>query len=578
MQFFGVNKEEYSLVYVIENPYNNTLTFDTEYKINFIFNHEFPLINEDKEYGFRIYVADKDVTDISKIYRNYLIEMGNFKTLKEKENINIKKLYGAPHVYFWNSVVIGEDNIKWAKLKNNFPEDLKSWIQKLLNEKVEDGKELANSFDELNKEEYVAKYVKNNIIKGLSEVVKLREFYNEEIFETKDKEIEKYLEKGIDNLNEIELIDLNKRLLKSKLSDMVDPVEKWGDSLTLDVLEDMKNSGLSNLWIGFDDWRAGFIKPEFVDMANEYGYLIGTYDSYHSIHKLGQEQWITAKFEDETLFENATVTNKNGKKIEGFNGVVRKLNSTLAMPSVKNRVNKILDTGIDFNSWFLDTDGTGEVYDDYSKEHITTEKQDIEARIERIKYLSDEKDMVVGTEGGNDFINPYVAFSHGIELNPFAWMDPDMKNKESEYYVGAYYSLTGGVAKMFSKQIPLKDYLREIFLSSKYSIPLYKLVYNDSVIITYWWGWGTLKFVDDIETRMLYEVLYNIPPLYHLDKEEWEKHKDTIVNHSKVWSDFSKKVIANFSDEIYEYENKKIKSKSLLIIDGENIYEYIPKA
>ena len=118
MQFFGVNKEEYSLVYVIENPYNNTLTFDTEDKINFIFNHEFPLINEDKEYGFRIYVADKDVTDISKIYRNYLIEMGNFKTLKEKENINIKKLYGAPHVYFWNSVVIGEDNIKWAKLKN----------------------------------------------------------------------------------------------------------------------------------------------------------------------------------------------------------------------------------------------------------------------------------------------------------------------------------------------------------------------------------------------------------------------------------------------------------------------------
>ena len=366
----------------------------------------------------------------------------------------------------------------------------------------------------------------------------------------------------------------------------------------------MKNSGISNLWIGFDGWRSGFIKPEFVDMANEYGYLIGTYDSYHSIHKPGEEQWITAKFEDETLFENATVTNKKGEKIEGFNGVGRKLNPTLAMPSVKNRINKILDTGIDFNSWFLDTDGTEDVYDDYSKQHTTTEKQDIEGRIERIKYVSDEKNMVVGTEGGNDFINPYVAFSHGIELNPFAWMDPDMKNKESEYYVGAYYSPTGGVAKMFSKQIPLKEYFREIFLSSKYSIPLYKLVYNDSVITTYWWGWGTLKFVDDIETRMLYEVLYNIPPLYHLDKEEWEKHKDIIVNHSKVWSDFSKKVInkemtkfeklsdnvqmtqygdsikvvANFSDEIYEYENKKIKSKSLLIIDGENIYEYIPKA
>ena len=98
--------------------------------------------------------------------------------------------------------------------------------------------------------------------------------------------------------------------------------------------------------------------------------------------------------------------------------------------------------------------------------------------------------------------------------------------------------------------------------------------------------------------------LSEVVKLREFYNEEWEKHKDTIVNHSKVWSDFSKKVInkemtkfeklsdnvqitqygedikviANFSDEIYEYENKKIKSKSLLIIDGENIYEYIPKA
>ena len=76
----------------------------------------------------------------------------------------------------------------------------------------------------------------------------------------------------------------------------------------------MKDSGISNLLINFDDWRIGFVKPEFVKNANEYGYLIGTYESYHSIHKPGEEQWLTAAFDDVTLFDDATVMDKNGKK------------------------------------------------------------------------------------------------------------------------------------------------------------------------------------------------------------------------------------------------------------------------
>ncbi|MBY6825572.1 glycoside hydrolase, partial [Clostridium botulinum] len=176
------------------------------------------------------------------------------------------------------------------------------------------------------------------------------------------------------------------------------------------------------------------------------GYLIGTYDSYHSIHKPGEEQWITAKFNDKSLFEEATVAKKDGKKIEGFQGVGRKLNSTLAMPSVKERVTSILNTGLQFNSWFLDTDGTGEIFDDYSPNHITTEEEDIKARLERMDYLQKEYNMVVGTEGGNDFASKNIAFAHGIETPSFSWMDEDMnKNKDSEYYVGRYYSNTNGV-------------------------------------------------------------------------------------------------------------------------------------
>ncbi|WAG68518.1 MULTISPECIES: glycoside hydrolase [unclassified Clostridium] len=607
MQFFAASKKNYSLLYIINNPYNNEVKFDTKENIKFTFNHEYPSINKNKDYGFRIYLTKNNPVDVAKTYKNFIVKQGNFKSLedKAKDNKNIEKLYGAPHVYFWDRSAISEENVKLDKIKGSIPKDLKLWMQELLKTKVEDGGELATAFNDLDSSEYLDKYTKNRIIKGFNSVIQLKEFYNPKVFTNLDKKSKGLIDKGINKLNPVELIDLNKGLLKSSLGDVADPIEKWADANTVNVLYDMKKSGIDKMWVGLDDFQEGFLKPELVEKANELGYLIGAYDSYHSIHKPGQEKWSTAKFSDTSLYENATVTNKEGKKIEGFQGAGRKLNPTLAMPSVKERVSSILKIGLKFNSWFLDTDATGEVVDDYSKEHPTTEAGDIKARIERMEYLQKQFNMVVGSEGGNDFASKSIAFAHGIETPSFSWMDKDMsKNKDSKYYVGGYYSSNGGAPELFSKQIPIKDKYKKLFMDTAYTIPLYKLVYNDSVITSHWWGWGTLKIKDEVENRMLYEVLYNVPPLYHIDKNEWNKNKAVIVKHTKVWSDFSKKaitkemtdfkilskdrlvqmtkygedlkVIANFSNKEVNVEGEKIAAKSLIIFDGNNKIKYTP--
>ncbi|MGL4374451.1 MAG: glycoside hydrolase [Turicibacter sp.] len=607
MPFFGVEKEAFSIVYIATNSFNTDVVFETGEEIAFTLNHEFPAITEDRDYGFRIYVTPKNVVDVAKTYRNYLIETDQFKTLAQKaeDNPNIEKLYGAPHAYFWDRSVISEENIKWDKFREQMPVDVRLAVQRLLIEQVEDGKELAKAFDDLQTLDYVDQYTKNRIIKGLSEVLQLNDFYDSSLFKTIEPVASQLVTKGIENLNPVQLIELNKRLLAGALGSLVDPIEKWADANTVDVIQEMKDSGIDNLWLGLDDWQEGFIKPELIERASQLGYLIGTYDSYHSIHKPGEEKWITAKFDDLSLYEEATVTNKLGEKISGFQRVGRKLNPVLALPSVKDRVSKILNTGLPFNSWFLDTDATGEIYDDYSSAHITTEAQDIAARLERMAYLQSEWNMVVGSEGGNDFANQVLAFAHGIETPSFSWMDPDMnKNKESEYYVGRYFSNYGGVPEVFGKQIPIKDKYKLLFLDTAYTVPLYKLVYNESMITTHWWGWGTLKFEDEVENRMLYEILYNVPPLYHIDKVEWKKHKEAIVNHSKIYSDFSQKaiheqmtdyqdlsqdrllqmtrfgdtlqVIANFNTVEATYEDQHIPAKSALIIDGTNKTIYTP--
>ena len=607
MSFFTSSNNDTAVVYIIKNIFNNKMTFNTKNDIEFQFEHAYPSITGEKSYGFRIYITKTTPVNIAKIYKNYIIEQGNFKTLedKAKDNKNIKKLYGAIHIYLFNKTVISENDINWAVLKENIASPQVQWIKTLLTDKVEGGSEVIKALDDIQKQNYVDQYQKLLISQGLSQVLLLPDFYNPEIFTKKDKKIEDLINKGINNLNKVEIIELNKRALRLSIENGFKNDDDWSLDRNLDLLKSIHSDGIDRAWFGLDDWTQAFISPSMIKYANGQGFLIGPYDSYHSIHEPSKEKWNTAAFKDTSLYENSVITDENGDKISGFQNVGRKLNPVLSIPSVKQRVEYILNTGVKFNSWFIDCDATGEIYDDYSKNHITTKQQDLKARMERISYIRDEKNMVVGSEGGNDFAASTIAFAHGIELPSFSWMDEDMaRNKDSQYYLGRYYSGNGGAPEKMTKEVPLKEKYKKIFLDNYYNIPLYKLVYNDSVITTYHWDWSTFKLKDEVQNRMLYEVLYNVPSLYHLDKFQWEKYKDKIISHYKIWSPFSRsvitkemtdfkilssnrlvqmtqygndiKVIANFSDENFEYNNDKIKAHSLIIYNKSEKIEYTP--
>lgn len=333
-----------------------------------------------------------------------------------------------------------------------------------------------------------------------------------------------------------------------------------------------------------------------VSEANKNGYLIAPYDSYHSIQKEADPSWNTAYFPDSSLYERATIARQNGTKIAGFLQRGRKLNPTLAMPSVEARVSGILQDGIGFNSWFVDCDATGDIYDDFSPAHPTTQQQDLQARLKRLDYFAKEKKMVVGSEGGNDFASSVIAFAQGIESPVIAWGDPDMRDKkDSPYYVGGYYAQKG-IPERYGKSVPIKPLYEKVYMDPTYSLPLYKLIYNDVIITTNHWEWGSYKVKGEEADRMLYELLYNVPPLYHLDRATWEKDKASMLNFLKVWSPFHReatnrqmsmfsiltedrlvqsaqygddmKVIANFSDKQVSVIGEVIPAKSAVLYKG----------
>lgn len=595
-------QQKSALVFITENIYNNFIEFPEEDNISFVFSHDFIPINTNKSFSFRIYVTEDNPLHIAKTYKNYIKEKGNLKTLKEKEseNKNISKLYGASHIYLFNSFAITEKSVDFKSLKNNINSPVINHIKNLL----VTNKEFLSVIKNIEKNSYIDNYQKNTVLRELSSMIFSSNFYDEKVFTEKNEVTETLLKKGINNLSEKEIIVLNKNALYLNIKDIfTEEPNKWASDRGYEIIEDMKNSELKKLWIGLDNWNEAFLSEQLTQYAADFGYLIAPYDSYHSIHKKDFEQWHTAAFENAYLFEDATIENSKGKKYGGFKNVGRKLNPTLAFEEVENRVNKILYDDESFNSWFIDCDATGEVFDDYSEKNITTKEEDIKARLFRMTWLNKEKKMIVGSEGGNDYAASSIAFAHGIELPTFSWMDKDMKDKKSEYYIGEWYSYYGGVPNHFSKVIPVKEYFKKIFLSPKYRVPLYKLVYNESIITTYHWDWSTFKIKDEYINRMLHEISFNIPPMYHIDDIEWKKYKDKIIPHSEMFLNFSQKVInlemtdfklldenivlteygnkikviVNYRDSDYRYEDFNIAKKSLIIIEGENTEIYSPK-
>lgn len=384
MPFWVSASGDHAVLYIMENSFRNNIVFSEEDTIKFSLVHQYPEIDSEKENNFRIYLTDNNPVSAAKIYRQFVIEQENFVTLEQKadKNENVRKMYGAPQIYLWGDNIIAPENINWNSFRKSLNTDIWNYIMKFA-PKTEFETEVIEAVKSMINQDYVDKYQKNVICRFLSEILKRNDFYNSDIFIKQNEKIKLYLEKGIDNLDESNLIQFNKQILYENLADVFFELDEWMNKDTVDLIRDLKNSGIEQAWIGLNSWEQAYAKPELVETAISQGYLVGPYDSYHSIHEPEKEKWITAKFKDISLYDNATVSNKNGEKIKGFQNIGRKLNPVFSMPAVKQRVEEILSTGIDFNSWFIDCDATGEIYDDYTSEHITTQQEDLKARLER---------------------------------------------------------------------------------------------------------------------------------------------------------------------------------------------------
>ena len=538
MPFWGLDLGEQTLTYILTNPFNNQISFNSTTTSGFDMqvSHTFTPNWEEKRYGLRISLGAASPVAPAKQYRLWLQQNAEFISFAEKieKTPAAEKLLGAAHVYLWGGKLLSQyDVTDWQTFATRLSGDsgVAKQIWALLNAEVR------KAIREIAQSAHASKYVRRVVSRAISGQLENQNFYEPAVWTAVPltSEVKALISRDVSTLSLTEVYRRNCLLFHAAFSDVLRHPDEWGDGLSVKLLEQFAENGLDRLWLGADSWQDGFRHPMAVAKAKELGYLIGPYDSYHSIHHPNEKDtWETAQF-DLTLYETGAIVNADGTKSRGFKKKGYHLSPLAAKPYVENRVNGIIEQmPSDFNTWFIDCDAYGELYDDYSASHPATQLDDMNARLDRISWIRDTHDMVVGSEGGAAYSAAVLHFSHGMTLPVMGWGDPDMKSKTSPYYVGGYWPPEGPAVHI--KQVPLKPNYLYHYYDPRFRLPLYQIVFHDSVITTHHWGSGSLKFKNAIETLALLELLYNVPPLYHLNMAEFEKHKAWIKRYYAFFS------------------------------------------
>ncbi|CAK2902416.1 Glycosyl hydrolase [Vibrio crassostreae] len=577
MPFWTVQQKDQFISYQLLNPTNNQLIFsnssaNTNTNIDMNASHQFTMLNKSQPFTIRITIGDSWL-DGAKQYRDWRIKNDLSESLieKQKRNPDVNKLIGASHVYLFGKdpLSIQDVNDWWG---------LKAWY--LERSKLIVPSEAKQELSLLSKgKDWFSQYHKQLLLDSISQ--SLQGLYPVATPTLTDNAIRA----------QYTAAQHKKSWLIKNASSYLNAPETWGQALSSDMVSNLNKAGLNKLWLGFDNWMPAFYQPNAVELAKQSGYLVGTYDSYNTaIPAKLNDNWLTAQL-PEPMRQSCAIELADGSLKKGFRGNGYYLNPNCHFDYVKQRAYDIMSFG-NFNSLFLDVDATAMAREDYRDN--SNESDMLSAFNKRMQWLSEEPNLVLGSEDGNSLTTKGIAFAHGLETVGFGWTDKDMKeNRKSPYYLGRWYP--DHKPEFFFKSAKVKEPYKSLLFSPQYRIPLYQAVFHDEVINTHHWHSDSLKFTNVQADRDLTAMLYNTPTMVHLTRDEALSSSSPRLKalnhyqdgfepiHQQLWdkalvdfhwldkngdvqqTEFSDgtKIIANFSDQAFSQNGVTIAATSI---------------
>ena len=530
MPFWTELREGRSITWLLETPLNTT--FDVERKADRprpAFTHRFSPLSLDAAYTLRIVVGPQDPLAGARSYRQWLQAKGAFVSLNDKiaRTPEVAKLGGAPHIYLWGADPLkAADIVQWRGFVEQFqrqkgdPAQLAGRLWKAFDTEARKNVETAFKTSAKGKGE-VEPWLKRELVRAL----------NGALLKVIPRPVVTPLSGGHDPGGEVLWAREMKVAMNQAFGPLLAPAQDWGGGLSTMMVEALQSAGLSRAWLGANEWRSALWHPEAVEKAKAAGYLVGVYDSYGSAHPSDlKATWSTAQMGDELA--KAGYRDRSGQLATGFAGRGVYVNARAAHSYALKRIDAIAKNA-GLNSYFLDVDGAGPPLEDYTPGRETSEAQDSQKVRLRLAYPTEKLGLVTGTEGGLSWYAPQFAFAHGMTTQPFAWMDPDMKDLRSPFYRGRYWP--DETPSLYFNPVPLKPTLARYVRSPQFRLPLYQIALHDSVVTTHHWEYGSLKFANELEATALMQLLYMVPPLYHLADDVLRRDLPVIAAYDRIF-------------------------------------------
>ncbi|WP_273795069.1 glycoside hydrolase [Brucella intermedia] len=581
LPLWGMDHASFSLSWILTNPFNNTARFARNGDgIDLSLEHEFTSLDYKTPMTMLLHLGDPDPLAGAKRYREWLIAEGQFEPLVDKIAAapQAARLIGATHIYLWGSGLISIDDVKdWTRFLAVLKGDSKL------------AKDIRRRFE--SEPLAVLKETTTTLYKH-QKLVLVRAF--NAAMDTLAREGWQTATPDIDILAE-RYAELRKEVATTFTAALTPEPGQWGSGTSVATMKKLKAAGLQRLWVGLGEgWEGGLWHPEAIRAGVDAGYLVAPYDSYQTaLQKDDHPDWTTAHL-GEAAYRDCAIGQKDRSLKAGFQKTGRYTQPDCIRSLMQKRIRALL-SAVPFNSWFLDAYAAGMVFDSYPPAKPITQAQYAAGNEENMRWVGEKLKLPIGSEDGNATTARGVLFAHGMQTPVIGWGDREMqREKSSPYFLGRWYP--NEKPEIFFKATPLKEPYRTVYFDPKTRLPLYQAVFHGSVITTHHWLFDSMKLTNVRPQNELLQLLYNVPPLYHLSADTLNdrlpaiKQQDSFFRPlhqrlaTKGLTDFrwltpdhlvqqtmfddGTRMVANFSKLPYQQDD--------IVLPGQSIAAYLP--
>lgn len=527
---FGLRFGDRMLVIIVPWPHYAQLVFGDRVGVRF----EFPVGRFDASPNIIVgMIRDSDPMEVARSFREWRCSADDIGVIprprrlatKIEELKKVERLLGAPHLYLWGHALFSRFDVprgKWVRFAKALNASLAGSVgAEIVKRFTEDQR---GAIQQLATLEWPQDFLMRDVSAGIATALSGRSL----------------LAAG-SGVVATDTMQGNMRALDEDFGSLLNPIETWGDGLSGSMLDALQEAGIDRALLLLSDLYRETAREDVVLKAEAMGYLVGPYDSYHSIHSPDSEAddtWETAQF-DLKGYQNGRVINHDGSGHGGFMGRGFHFSPEAAWPYVQERVDSIIDQA-PYSTWFIDCDATAECFDDYHPDHPANRLEDAQLRRRRLTWLEKNRQMVVGSEGGSVLFSDVIHYGHGVHTPYIGHLDPAFRDRASPHFLGSHWP--PDTPDISFKPVPVPKSLVTPYFDPTVRFPLYQAAIGDEVIATHHWSFDSMKFEDIEWTRELLEILYRVPPLYHLNRGSWPDRRERILKHLAFWGPLHREV------------------------------------